>query len=398
VAEIAERKRLIYHYRRALETLAEEPDLYPRRLFTAMFPLFQVRVRGQERRAEDYEELEWFIARAIGYAKVGSVTALRDFYGLDEQLVRDIVEVLKSIGHLVEREDHRLMLTRLGRESLAEERRYEMYESEQILYFDAYTCRPLPRSHYRLRFFASGELRDEDRALYSFEPWRSEALDELARRPDRAEYHVRDEVQTLEALGVGSAYLPMHIVEAARQGGEQTLRVFTNVRGRRDLFFESLLEKHPEIVAPLLDDHRLPQQVIGHGLAGMGLSKGSYRLNRAASGEWRVTVPEYWVKSRRPDGVERLADLGEYVFAASYCVRVWSDDPDLRYRAACVRLLDRLEHIRRELAPAEVRRHIDGIFTGLEVRAADVETLMEIARDRGLGRAMEKLEGLVDEG
>jgi hypothetical protein len=360
-----------------------------------MFPLHQVSVRGRQRLAEDFEELEWLFVRAIRYAWVQDVAALRAFYGLDEHLARFVVEALKDIGHLVEGEDGRLRLTPLGRQSLADERRYQEFEGRQVLYFDAYTCHPLPHRYYRLRFFAPGELEDRDRALYSFEPWRPEALDELLHRPDRDQYNVADEVQSLEELRVDVAYLPMHIVEAALDDDGRVLRVFTNVRGRRDAFFESLLAEHPRIVDPLRDDARSPQEVMGWGLQRFDLSDQDYRLQRTPGGEWRVCVPEWWLSSARPDGMQRLADLGEYLLAADYCVRVWSEDRGLRRRAACVKLLDRLEYVPREPDRQEVRQWVDDAFAVLDIPVASVQSLLRTAREQGMGRAHEKLEILL---
>jgi hypothetical protein len=390
VAKAAERERVIYHYRHALEML-EESGLIPLRLFTVMFPLHQISVRGQERRADDYEELEWFVIQAVGYAQVESVRALKDFYGLDETLIRQTVEVLKSIGHLTESDAGRLTLTQLGRESLTDGRLYEVYESRQVLYFDAFTCHPLPRTHYGQHFFQPGDLTDEDRALYSFEHWRSDALRALARRPDRADYNVPDEVFDLAQLDSGSAYLPMHIIETTGREGKRALRVFTNVRGRHDAFLESLLTDHSEIMQPLLEDQRSPQEAVRWGLDGLGLSKNSYHLDQLSNGTWRVIVPAKWLSTVRSDGRKRLADLGEYILAGEYCVRVWSQDAELRYQAACNRILEKLEHTRRELEPADVRRHIEDSFADLEVAAASVTTLLEEARQRGLGRAEDLL-------
>jgi len=393
-----ERGRVIYHYRLALEKIADEPDLYPRRLFTVMHPLFQVSVRGHERRGEDYEELEWFIIRAVGSTQLESITALKEFYGLDEQIVRHIVDVLKTIGHLTVGIDGHLALTPLGKESLVAKRRYEEYESRQLLYFDAYTCHPLPSTHYGPDFLDPAELRDEDKALYSFEPWQPDVLENLAKRPDRAEYNIPEEVQKLEQLDsspVSSAYIPMHIVEVIHRGNNG-LRVFSNIRGRRDDFFRSLLENHPSILRPLLDDHRPPQEVIGYGLAGMKLPKGSYKLERAPDGEWRVIVPERWAKGKRPDGAKRLADLGEYVRAADYCVRLWSDSRDLRYEAACYRVLNKLEHIYGEPSPNKVSHHVNSIFKGLEAPIAEVKALLKMAQEQGMGGAQERLESLLD--
>jgi len=401
VAKSARRQRPIYHYRQALRELSEESDLRFRRLFSVMFPLHQVSVRGRERRQEDYEELEWFIVQAIGYGKLSTITALKEFYGLDEQMACYIVEVLKSIGHLTEDSANKLTLTQLGQDSLADEKRYELYENRQILYFDAYTCHPLPHTHYRLDYFTPGELEDVDdrslQVLFSFENWRPEALYNLARRPDRAQYNISDETLTLETLEVGNAYLPMHIVEGLCRDGAVALRVFTNVRGRRDAFFESLFSEHPQILEPLSDDRRPPRQVIERGLRSLDLRGGWYDLQQAPDGEWRVLVPDFWIKSKRPDGADRLLELGEYVPCADYCVQVWSDDADLRYRAACTKILNNLEHIPRRLSISEVRQRVNSVFSELEAPSAETQTLLKMAQKQGLGQALERLEGLIGE-
>jgi hypothetical protein len=391
------RHRPIYHYRYALEALFGEGNLYPRRLFTVMFPLHQVSVRGYERRAEDYEELEWFFMRAIGHAHIDKVTALREFYGLDEKLVRYIVDVLKAIGHLSEAADGCLTLTSLGQESLADERRYENYESHQVLYFDGFICYPLPGTHYALDFFTPSDLTEEDKALYSFRSWQREVLDELAKNPEKAKYNVPDEIRSFsDPLHVGLAYLPMHIAEAILHPQGQTLRVFTNIRGHRDKFFEILFEHDPQILTPLLDDRRSPQEVIRRGLEeGRGLVKGSYHLETTPTGDWRVKVPRSWLTRQRSDGALYLIDLGEYLLAADYCVRVWSDNVDLRYEAGCLKALNKLEYLRGNLSPARVWLYVENIFTQLEVPVAEVSSLLNMAQERSMSRALDRLENLL---
>ncbi|HHS96325.1 MAG TPA: hypothetical protein ENK08_00260 [Chloroflexi bacterium] len=393
-----EKRRPIYHYRKALERLAETPGLVPRRLFRVMFPLHRVRVRGQERRAEDFEELEWFVIRAIGYGRLDTVPALQSFFGLDERMVRYVVDGLKAIGHLLEDGEGRLTLTRLGRDSLLDERRYEVHESHQILYFDAFTCHPLPRLHYRLRFLTPGELEERDRALYSFEPWRPEALEELAHRPDRAEYNVPDEVQTLEALEVGTAYLPMYIVEAYHHSEGSLLRVFSNVRGRRDTFFESLLSSHPEIVAPLLEDPRPPERTIAEALTKGKRVQGAYRLEQTPAGGWRVVISDGGKEEGQADGTLRLTDLGEYLLVADYCVQIWSEDAAVRFQAACLKALEKLEYIRRDLSPDQVQHLVQAIFSTLAVSPPTVGALITMAREQGKGQALERLTRVAEAG
>lgn len=389
------KQRPIYHYRKALEPLTETSDLVPHRLFYVMFPFHRVTVRGQERRAEDYEELEWFIARAVGHGQLDTVPALQSFYGLDARMVRYIVDGLKAVGHLLEDGDGHLTLTRLGWDSLLDERRYEIYESLQVLYFDGFTCHPLPRTHYRLRFFLPSELGERDRALYSFEPWRPEALEALARRPDRALYNVPDEVQSLKALEVAGAYLPIYIVEAHSRDEGKVLRVFSNVRGWQDTFLEGLLHSRPKILSPLLDDPRPPKRTIAEALEKRGLARGIHRLDRTPAGGWRVVVSDSWMG----EGSEgRLEDLGEYILVADYCVQIWSEDGSLRFQAACLKVLDKLEHIRQELSPDRILRLIRTAFSTLAVSPPKVDTLIEMAREQGKGQALEHLIRVTDMG
>jgi hypothetical protein len=361
-----------------------------------MYPLHRVSVRGRERRGEDFDELEWFAIRAIAHAGLDSVPALRDFYGLDERLVELVVRALQSVGHLDRGGDGRLALTGLGRESLAGERRYEEYESRQVLYFDAFTCHPLPQRHYRLRFSLPAELEARDRALYSFEPWRAGALRDLLARPDRDAYNVADEVLELRELAVDTAYLPMHIVDARTADGGRALLVFSNVYGRRDVFFETLLRDHPEIVAPLREEPPVVEEAVERSLRYLDLQPGAYRLERVPGRGWRAIVPAAWLEGVRPDGVSRELDLGEYVLAAGYCVRLWSDDPERRASAAALKVLDRLEHVTRSLGPGEVRQAVEETFVALEAPAADVATLLALADRRRLGRAQERLEGAME--
>jgi len=119
----------IYHYRRALDGLSRTPGLSPRRLYTVMYPLHRVSVRGRERRGEDFDELEWFLIRAIAHAGLDSVPALCDFYGLDERLVELVVGALQSAGHLDRGGDGRLALTGLGRESLGDRAPHQVGEA-----------------------------------------------------------------------------------------------------------------------------------------------------------------------------------------------------------------------------------------------------------------------------
>jgi hypothetical protein len=395
VAKKARRKRAIYHYRRALDQITEAFDGFPLRLFTLMFPLHRVHVRGHVRGAEEYAELEWLIVRAIAHTGMSNTDDLSAFFGLEETLVKEVVYGLEQIGHLSEDEQGQLSLTFRGNMSLADEQRYEEYDSRQVLYFDAYTSRPLPHTHYRLRFFETTELEDRDRALYSPNSWEPGSLEALLRRLDRTAFNVPNEVQSMFALRVDRAFLPLHVVEVIVQDGKRELRTFSNVRGYRDHFFEMLLSENGSIIHPLMEDGREAEKVIERSLRWYQLTPGMYQLGRGSRGEWRVTVAREWLHSVRPGGVKRLADLGEYVLASDYCVMVWSDNADLRQWVACDKVLDRLEHIPGEQRANEISRQVDRIFARLEVPPVDIDRLLEMAHKQGQGRAQERLEQLV---
>ena len=111
-----------------------------------------------------------------------------------------------------------------------------------------------------------------------------------------------------------------------------------------------------------------------------------------------MKVSQHWVSGKRPDGATRLLDLCEYILAADYCVRVWSDDPKLRHQAACLKALDKLEYDQREISPTRIQQHLVNIFTGLEVQLTNTGALLEMARKRDLGQAAERLESIFDVG
>lgn len=425
----------IYPYYKALDALAADPGLRPRHLVTVMFPLHRVLVRAVERPAVDYEELELLVVQAMHQLGLASIDALHDFYRLDRRLLRQIVGVMITRG-LVDVHDRgrfgpllglrprdvdhldgaRLALSPLGRRALRRGYRRDDVETAQVLYFDAYACRPLPGEVYKDRvFFAPADLDGRDLVLFSDRPWDPEALRELARRRDKLSFGVNEEVRSLEPLhddAVRPAYVSMHIALAKRGDADEVCAFLDEAayRKRRTPFFEAVVRDYSDdILKALLTDPRPVRDVImqaglAHALAHRGIPHGTWSLAPPASASDGWTALVDW--DRLPD-VPRSAPpsagaaphatlaLGGYALAGRHCVRIWCERDAPRREVAsegAVRAAGRFpDHL-----PLDVlRREIDATFAALEAGTVDIEDLLTWARRTGAPRAAERLASLL---
>lgn len=390
MAEAARTRTATISRGRALRALSEDPDIVPRRLFTVLLPLHQVLAYGEGRPAESYETIEWFIVRAIKYGAVRTIADLCAFYNLDEPLVHRYVAGLTTLTHLVPDAEGKLALTDLGLESLQIERRIELpVQSVRTLYFDAYTCQPLLRHHYELQFIKPADLAregkdDHDRVLFSFAPWRDEALQKLADRHDRADYNVPGEIQKMQRLALGRAFLRMHIAEVlhARDGIQR--RVYLNKRWS-DTFFEQLFAQHPGILAPIFEDESTTADTIRKSFDQQGWPR-AYELHFDQRRGWRALVTRGWLHETK-DPAEWALALGEYRIVHTHCVQVWSLDQALRLDAACNKIVAKLEDTNNDITPADTLRIIATIASKLEVDRPDVKLLVERSRRQSAGCA-----------
>lgn len=427
----------IYPYYKALDGLAADPGLRLRHLFTVMFPLHRVLVRAVERPAVDYEELELLVVQAMHQLGLTSVNALHDFYRLDRRLLRQIVGVMITRGLVETRgggrfglllgrrprdSDHldeaRLALSPLGRRALRRGYRRDDVETSQVLYFDAYTCRPLPGGVYKDRvFFAPADLDGRDLVLFSGRPWNPEVLHELARRRDKLAFGVNEEVQSLEPLhddAVRPAYVPMHIALATWNGVDEVCAFLDELayRKRRTPFFEAIVrDHHDDILGALLADPRPVRDVIlqaglAYSLDKRGIPQGAWSLVPPASASDGWTALVDWdrlpnvLRSAPPSPDARatprpILALGGYALAGHHCIRIWCEQDTPRRDAAsegAVRAAGRFpDHL-----PLDVlRREIDTMFAALEAGPVDIEDLLGRANRAGSPQAAERLASLL---
>ena len=136
---------LLYSQQRALETVQALEDFSPVRIFSVLFPLWEVEIIGTQRRSRHYELVEHIVSRSIAQGQLCSTTEIATFLGMTERHVEKALVFLRQVGHL-RGSDGSLALTQLGRESLAAGVSYRELETRRKLYFDAFWSHPLPRS------------------------------------------------------------------------------------------------------------------------------------------------------------------------------------------------------------------------------------------------------------
>jgi len=391
---------LLYSPQRALETVQTISGLTPVRLFSVLFPLWEVEIVGTQRRSRPYEMLELFLERGIAEGELRSVAELSAFFGLEPNLVDKAILFLRQMGH-VQGTDGDLTLTKLGQDSLADGVSYRDMETRRKLYFEAFRLHPLPQEHYRLRILSEAEaLTHPDRhffRLFSFQPWRADALQTLASRPDRARWNLPDEVHELQEKDVARAYLPMYIIETREQVtadhfGAQYVAL-TRLRGLRDDFFGEVVNSEPDLLDPLYAE-AVPdvRALMEEHLANRGLARQDFRLTELAPDAWRATVASEALLS--PQVRLTLADVGKYRLVRGYCLQVWCNDPALRREAALDQALAVIANWRRPATQQAVGQLLETLAARLQTRELDLADLRERASTRGATDVLAKLEEL----
>jgi len=188
------------------------PGARPVRLFALLFPVWCVEISATVCDAQPYEVLDGYLTRAIAEALIGDADELASFFGIERTLVDRALRFLETIGHL-HRAGDAVTLTDLGAQSVRDGHRYVLKEDRQKLYFDSFTCNPLPKTHYAgVTYFAEANLTGTDRTkfhtLVSLEPFRTEALTALLARSDRSDFNIPDGLQDGTARSVHTEWLP----------------------------------------------------------------------------------------------------------------------------------------------------------------------------------------------
>lgn len=402
MTESAERTSspLLYSPQRALETVQAIDGLTPVRLFSVHMPLWEVEIAGTVRRSRPYELIEHFLERGIAAGQLRSVAELAGFFGLESNLVDKALAFLRQIGH-VQGQDGTLSLSQLGTQSLQDGVSYTVMETRRKLYFEAFHLHPLPQEHYRLRVLSEAEaITHPDRhflRVFSFQPWRAEALTALAQRPDRARWNLPEEVQKPKDEAVARAYLPMYIVEARERaaGGHFGTRyvVLTRIRALRDEFFERVVNSEPDLLDPLYAEAEPNvQALMEERLSDWDLESRYVRLIQHAPDAWRATIAPEALLS--PRARLTLTDVGQYQFVRGYCLQVWCDDPTLRREAALDQALVVIARWRRPTTHETVSQLLETLAARLQTRELGLADLREHAAVRGDTNVLVNLEEL----
>lgn len=373
------RTRFIYPARRAIEHAVAIPGIRPTRFFAVLWPLWQVETTAQVYDEQAYEVIDRFLVRGILEAELHSVGDLAGFLGLPAPLVERCLRFLSLIGH-VSLQDGSVTLTELGLYSARAGVRFVPKEGRQRLLFDRFTLHPLPRSHYdgSITVLVTPQVSTDDvpdrtrfLPLFSAVAFRPEVVQQLAQRPDRAQFNLPAQLRDLQVLAAQEAYLPVYLVETAT--GD--LLAYTGVGDGRDEFMEALCRNVATIkqligAEPVGD----PGQLWRQWLADRDLAPRS--MQRLGNGVWRATLPPgaFGAPPKLP-----LSRLGSFELRRHHFLQLWCHDAGLRGRAVLDRALG-IVQLRAVQTLADLTPRVEAIAGQLEVAPPTIVDLRKHAQ------------------
>ncbi|WFE96497.1 hypothetical protein [Micromonospora sp. WMMD987] len=384
---------IIYPAVRAVEHATAVPGVRPSRIFSVLWPLWQVETTAQIQEEQDYEMLDRFLVRGLMEGGFTRITELCRFYGLPRSLVDRCLAFLFLIGHVVVA-DEVVTLTPLGLDSVRAGIRYVTKESRQKLLVERFTSSPLPRRHYdgSLTVLTTPRVPPEqggDRLRFKplFAPmvFQPDIIAQLAQRPDRHEFNLPKRMRDLQVLGAQDAYLPAYLIACA----DQRLLAYSGVAGERDTFLEQVCNQLP-MIGHLVAAERTedPQTIWTRWLADSKL-KGT--LRQLPNGTWRATLATDSFGD--PPRLSR-AQVGSYRLSKGCFLQLWSNDTGLRRRAAMERVLSMTKSHGMIGDRADLVAHTASLAERLEVPAPTLKELRRHAHQHGLTDALARLDEL----
>ena len=383
----------LYNPQKIIEEAQKVADLAPVRLLALLFPLWRVELGGTFREQKPYALLEEYVERGIFEGQLQTTEELSAFFGIDPRLVAKVLDFLLTIEH-VQQEQGRWSLRPLGQESLNEGQKYIAKKNRQEFFFEAFQGRPLTREHYDKIQIYTEEEADElvkvyERShrgyrcvrLYSFHPWRAGAIDELARRSDRDHYNLRKEISGVHQAGpVELVYLPLYLIEAQRKNGQRTYLAYSRIRGRRDQFFEQLVNQYPDICESLAIDatkERSDKDLWTQWLKQQGLV--NVLPMRMPSGIWQLNLaPDLFRLPKPPLSVEKI---GTYHLEDGHFLYLWCQDLEVRRNAALDRVLRQIERYKKTITEREVEKNLQLLSDQLGTGKLDLHDLKQRATE-----------------
>ena len=333
-------KPIIYPPERAITDAINLATMAPIRLFAVLYPLWLVETAGDQEKKQPYELIEHYIERGIRDGNFHTVAELADFFQLNTELVKKVLRFLLTIQH-VEETNGRWNLTKRGLTSLTEGMKSTALKKTQLFYFDAFGSQPLLSEHYTkyiqpvpdgdtstISRRAHGGL--QFRRLYTQHLWRPDALNKL-RDPDRGKYNVPPESRNLVLIGQSRVYLPMYIIEARQRTYSTVIPhylVYTHIKGRRDVFFENLINKNSEVKMVLEAEEREKNlyDLWSKWLRTQGLTYLKPELT--SNGVWRIVLTRAILESPQVD--IPTTRIGQYHTERGYFLHIWCNDETIR--------------------------------------------------------------------
>jgi hypothetical protein len=391
------KKIIPYPEERALEDAAYRQVTTPTRLFPLLLPVWCVEVTATVTHAEPYELIDRFLERGIAAGGLDTIADLARFFSLDEALVERAVRFLTRIQHVTTGSDGRLVLTRLGHDSVRDGRRYTIeQEDRRKLYFDAFDSRPLTRPYYDpsvVTLLTPQEVQDLKsrrdgpafRMLYSSRVFRDAALTELARLTERDRFNLPERVDSPRRIDQPECvYLPLYLVRAVAPDGRARHLAYTQAGDTADADISEICERSPEVVGVIEAEESGAQDGRDEKRAREWLrrrGRDELRPVRLADGMLRVTFP---ASAFAPNGATTLSlsKLGSFVVQGHDFFQVWCGDERVRRRA----LLERVDsylgaRVRAERADAAGK--IEQIARQLDLGRVDIPALRQMASRAG---------------
>jgi hypothetical protein len=193
------------------------PGVRPLRIVPLLMPMWGVEVTATVRETQQYDVLDRYLSRSVAEAGLTRTDELADFLGVEPALVARAVRHLAGIGHLV-RDGEKMTLTPLGRQSVADGRRYQLATGRRMLLrFDGFTGSPVPYTSVTGSVWLnepSLTLGDGTRfqPAASDIPLPADAVDSLLARADIADFTGPVVPVAAEQTGVRPLWLPVYLV------------------------------------------------------------------------------------------------------------------------------------------------------------------------------------------
>src|SRR6185437_16074244 len=166
--------------------------------------------------------------------------------------------------------------------------------------------------------------------VFATTEFQESCVQELARRADRADFNLPNQLRDLRLVKLGHAFLPTYLIETADSG----LLVYTARAAERDSLFESICLQLPVIGRMIDAEDRADPQATWNAWLADGNGPGT--LRRLPNGVWRAILRS---DVFGPAGRLPLSRLGSYELRDRYFLQLWSEDSGLRRQTVMDRTL-----------------------------------------------------------